>query len=535
MKNRLLLSTILCLGFVFLISCAPKPEKPYDKLVIGLESEPERLSPITIKNPQTFRIAWQIFEGLAGLDENGQIVPKIAEGWETEDNKIWTFHIRKGVKFHTSEIFGTPDKTRTVTAHDVLYSYTRFCSADSYPSFVLTDSIKGASEYNAKKTDSVEGLKVIDDYTLQIELNKPEPFFINRITSPWIAIFPKEAEQKKFKNKWGLEMAIGTGPYKLVSKTDNEIIMIKNDNYWDKKNIPIIDKLIFRIIKNDQLRFTELIKGKIDLMKLPNTLFPLVFDNNGTLKDKYKRNFNIKSLSTFNTHLIGINLKQVQDVHLRRAMYYGTNRDEMVQEILYGYGEVIGGAVPPGMNNYIPLFENIYNPEKAREELKLSHYGGKEIELLVHDLANSEQLGQIFQRQMKDIGIRIKLAKMDYNSVIGKMVKGDTQLFSMFAEIVFSSPEPLFLNLFSTSKIPVPNFWQYSNKDVDEKLEGLRYINKSRESLDECAEIEKEIMQDVPAIFLYRQKHVVMLSKRFSNLRINEHNHYMFEKIEKLR
>ena len=221
MRNKLLFSALLFLSVFFLTSCAPKTEKLYDQLVIGLESEPERLSPITIKDPQTFRIAWQIYEGLLGLDENGQIVPKIAERWETEDNKIWTFHIRKGIKFHTSEIFDTPDKTRIVTAHDVLYSYTRFCSSEAYPSFVLTDSIKGAGEYNAKKADSVEGLKVIDDYTFQIELNKPEPFFINRITSPWIAVFPKEAEQEKFKELWGFKLAVGTGPYTLISKTDN--------------------------------------------------------------------------------------------------------------------------------------------------------------------------------------------------------------------------------------------------------------------------------------------------------------------------
>jgi oligopeptide transport system substrate-binding protein len=532
LKRQVLIKLLLCFGFIFLLSCSKKTEKITSELIVGQETEPERLSPITIKDPQTYKIAWQIYEGLLGLDENGQIVPKIAENWETEDNIIWTFHIRKDVKFHTSEIFDTPGKTRTVTAHDILYSYTRFCSSDAYPSFILTDSIKGASEYNAKKTSSVEGLKVIDDYTFQIELIKPEPFFINRITTPWIAIFPKEAEHEQFKNKWGFEIAIGTGPYKLVSKTDNEIVMVKNENYWDKANMPKIYRLVFRVIKNDQIRFAGLTKNDIDLMVLPNKLFSAVFDSYGNVTERYKNDFNFNPISTFNIHMIGINLKQVTNVHLRRAMFYGTNRKEMIINTLYGYGEVIGGAVPPGMNNYIPLFENIYNPEKAREELKLSHYDGKEFELLIHDLVNSEQIGQIYQKQMSDIGINIKLTKLDFSSVIDRVIKGNTKLFSMFFEFVFSSPEPLLLNLFSTSKIPVPNFWQYSNQNVDKRLEELRYLNNRQESVNICADIEKEIMQDVPAIFLYRQKYVVMFSKKFNNLRINEHNHYMFEKIE---
>lgn len=525
----------LSINSFFLLSCSSQTGNSQNQLLIGLDSEPERLNPITLKDPKTFKIAWQIYEGLIGLDEYGHVIPKIAEKWETEDNKTWIFHIRKGIKFHTSDIFDTPDKTRTVTAHDVLYSYTRFCSAESFSSFVLIDSIKGAKDFNAKKANSVKGLKVIDDYTFQIELNKPEPFFINRITTPWIAIFPKEAENDKFKDRWGFQIAVGTGPYQLISNTDNEVILEAHNNYWDKGRVPKVAKLVYRIIKNDQLRFSQLQRNNINLMELPSTLFPLVFDNDGTLKEKYMRNFTIKPVSTFNTHFIGMNLKKVQDVHLRRAMFYGTNRDKMVQQILYGYGEVIGGAVPPGMNGYVPKYENLYNLEKAREELKLSQYNGKEIELLVHDLANSEQIGQVFQKQMNDIGIKIKLVKLDFHSVIGKIIKGDTELFNMFMEYVFSSPEPLLINFFSTAKIPVPNFWNYSNKHVDKELEELRNITNRTSSVRRCNKIEKVITNDVPAIFLYRQKNVVMFSDEFRNLQLNQHNHFMFEVIEKTR
>jgi ABC-type transport system substrate-binding protein len=519
----------------FLLPCFSQTNNSQDQLLIGLDSEPERLNPITLKDPKTFKIAWQIYEGLIGLDEDGHVIPKIAEKWETEDNKTWIFHIRKGIKFHTSDIFDTPDKTRTVTAHDVLYSYTRFCSSEAYPSFVIKDSIKGASEYNAKKVDSVEGLKVIDDYTLQIELNKPEPFFLNRITTPWIAIFPREAENDKFKDKWGFQIAVGTGPYQLISNNDNEVILEAQNNYWDKARVPKVGRLVYRIIKNDQLRFSQLQRDNINLMELPNTLFPLVFDNDGTLKEKYMHNFTIKPARTFNTHFIGMNLKKIQDVHLRRAMFYGTCRNKIVQKILYGYGEITGGAIPAGMSGYVPNYETLYNSEKAREELKLSNYDGREIELLVHDLANSEQIGLVFQKQMNDIGINIKLVKLDFHSVIGKIIKGDTELFNMFMEYVFSSPEPLLINFFSTAKIPVPNFWNYSNKHVDKELEKLRDITSRSSSVRRCNKIEKIIINDVPAIFLYRQQNVVIFSNEFRNLQLNQHNHFMFEVMGKTR
>lgn len=535
MKRQLLLNVLLFVSFVFLSPGIAKSKEFNEQLIIGLESEPERLNPITLKDPKTFRIAWQIYEGLFGLDENGKIIPKIVEKWETKDTKTWIFHIRKNVTFHPSEIFGSPEKTRHVNAYDILYSYTRFCSSESYSSFVLADSIKGCSEFNTKKTKTVEGLKVIDDYTFQVELNQPEPFFINRITTSWIAIFPKEAEQEKFKDIWGLKIAVGTGPYRLVSKTDNEVVLVKNNNYWDKYREPKIGKLIFRIIKNDQLRFTDLSKNRIDLMDIPNQLFPRIFNNDGAVKDEYKNNFVIKTANTFNTHFIGINLKKISDRHLRRAMLYGTNRGEMVQKILYGYGEVTEGAVPPRMNGYAPLLKNIYNPQKAISELNKSQYTGREIELLVHDLANSEQIGQIFQKQMDNIGIKIKLVKLDFHSAIGRIVKGDTELFNMFMEYVFSSPEPLLINFFTTAKIPVPNFWNYSNRYVDQQLERLRDINDSMASVKESAKIEKVIMSAAPAIFLYRQENVAILSNKFKNLKINEHNHYMLEEMERVK
>jgi len=523
---------LLVIILVVIFSCGRKKES--SRLVIGLNTQIERLNPITIKNPQTFQVAWQIYEGLLDLDESGQIVPRIAERWETEDNKVWVFHIRKGVTFHRSEIFDTPSKTRNVTSHDVLHSFTSFCSPGAYPSFVLADSIKGCAEYSAGKAKRVKGLRVVDDYTFEIELNKPEPFFLYRITSPWIAIFPKEANIEKYKDRWGLDIAVGTGPYRLLSKTDNQIVLARNEDYWDKSRIPKIEKLVFRVIKNDQMRFSELLKNKIDLMILPNSLFFSVFDTDGNPKQKYKRRFKFKEIKTFNHHFIGVNIKKIRDIHLRRAMFYGTNRKEMVKKVLLGYADILGGAIPPGMNGYIPTFKRIYDPDKAKKELKQSKYDGREIELLVHDLASSEQICQVFQKQMKNIGINIKLTKLDFNSVIGRMVKGDVELFSMFAEIVFSSPEPLLLNLFSTKKIPVPNFWHYSNPNTDKRLEELRNLTDRNASLKACAEIEREIMEYVPAIFLYRQNQVVMFSNAFSNLKINSHNHYMFEKMEKL-
>lgn len=498
------------------------------KIVFGLASPPERLIPITLKNPQTSPISMQIFEGLVDLNEDGKVIPRLIENWETADYKTWIFHVRKGVYFHRSPIF--ENGKREVTADDIIYSLTRFSLPEAFPSFLLTDSIMGAREYNQGKAASVAGLKRIDSHTIQVELLRPQRFFLNCISTAFICVFPRESEKKEFSDEIGLTIAVGTGPYLLESMTENEVVLKRNGQYWDKENMPQLEKLVFRIVKNDQARFANLQRGKIDMMVLPNTLFPAVFDSDGILK-KGLKDYKVKVAPTFNSHFIGINVKLVPDVNLRRAMFWATDREQMVKAILFGYGDVTGGTIPPGMNGYQPPFGNVFDLKRAQEFLKKSSYKGKPLEFLVHNIGNSEQIGQIFQAQMARIGINVELKKLDYNSVINRMIKGEAPLFSMFMEYVFSSPEPILMSLFPTSKIPVPNFFQFSNTSVDGMIERLYDLKDEKEAVKFCADIEAKIMEDVPAIFLYRQKYVILHPHNLQGLELSGNNHYFLEKL----
>jgi len=522
------ISVSLICAFIAFIYLAPLVQA--GELIFGLDSAPERLIPIKIKSPQTFPVSMQIFQGLFDLNEQGNVIPCIVENWETKDNKTWLFHIRKGVFFHQSPIL--KHGTREVTAKDVLHSLTRFCAADSYNAFLLTDSVRGAAEFNQGKENHVTGLRLIDKYSIQVDLIRPESFFINRLSNALLSVFPVEADRKEYAEKIGFSIAVGTGPYMLESRTESEIVLKKNTNYWDKNSQPQLDKIIFRVIKNDQTRFVNLQREKIDLMVLPNTLFAAAFNKDRLLKKSLHKKYQIKAFPTFNTHLIGINNKSITDVNLRRAMFWGTNRKEMIDAILHGYAEETGGPVPPGINGYqSPFDKKLYDPEKAKAFLMKSAYKGEPLELLVHDISNSEQIGQIFQSQMADIGIKIKLTKLDFGSVINRMIKGDCRLFSMFAEFVFSSPEPILINLFSSSKIPVPNIFHFSNHFVDEMLNSLYDIKNEKESVKYCSQIEAKAMKEAPSVFLYRQKYVVLYPQNMEGLEVSGNNHYFLEKI----
>jgi peptide/nickel transport system substrate-binding protein/oligopeptide transport system substrate-binding protein len=500
------------------------------QVTFELQTEPERLIPIKVKNPQTYPISMQIFQGLVDLNERGEIIPSIIEKFDTKDYKTWVLHVRKGIHFHESKIFS--QGTRELTADDVVYSLTRFCSADAYQAFLLLDSVKGAKEYNEGKAQRVEGIRRVDRYTLEVELIRAEPFFLHRLSTPWIVVFPPESEKAEFADQMGLSMAVGTGPYFLVSRTETEIILNKNKTYWDKQNSPQIDSIVYRVIKNDQVRIANLQRGDIDIFILPNNLFPSVFNRDGSLRDYVKSRYQVKVAPTYNTHFIGFNTEMIPDVNLRQAMIWATNRKEIVDNVLYGYGDVMYGAIPEGMNGYQPPFtkEELFDIDRARSFLKKSSYKGEPLELWVHELDNSEQVSQIFQAQMANLGIQITLKKIDFNSATNRMVKGQCPLFSNFFPYLLSSPEPLLINLFHSSKIPAPNFFHIVDPKIDEML-GKFYGLTPAESILFSRDVERRVMENAPAIFLYRQHYVLLYPNTMEGLEISGTNHIFMEKL----
>lgn len=514
------------------VSYFKPPAHGPEQLTVALDSELERLDPLTIKSPKTFIVSWQIFEGLLALDENGNLVPKLASKWETTDSQTWRFTIRDGVRFHDSPIFGPDGKGRVVTADDVVSSYTAFCGVNAYPAFLLTDILEGCADYNVGKATSVSGIHKTGSMTVELVLTHPEPYFLHRLSTAWIAIFPKEALQPANREQWGLSSVVGTGPFELVSNSDTEIKLKRNPDYWDKTAVGAVHDISFRVIRNDQARLNAVRDASIDLTQLPPTLFPAVLNPDGSLKSGLTDQLRLVRYPTFNSHMIGFNVTSLPDVHLRRAISLGIDRKKIVDTLFFGNARINGGTVPLAMQGYvsdIPV-DSLYDPVAARNELAQSSYHGQDIELLVNDQAGSEQIGQLVQAQLRAIGVNIHLTKVDFNTAVGRVVKGEAPMFSMYFDYVFSAPELILINMFESDKRPVPNFWQYSNPTVDTELASLRTLN-TKQALTRSAKIEAEVVKDAPAAFLFELDPVLIERKRLAPVKVNAHGYFDFARL----
>jgi oligopeptide transport system substrate-binding protein len=529
-KYRFLLLIPIALVVICCIqSCKRETTSDTKSLTIGLETDITSLDPIKTLDPHVSRVVGQVFEGLVGLDENNRVIPLIAESWKPNENfDQWRFVLRKGVFFHDSDLFG-PAKTRELTAEDVAFSFNRIFSKESMIGFVLDGVIKGGADVKAGKTSTLSGVNIISPYEIEIQLETPDPLFVNRLTSVLLAIVPREAATLA-KGEFGVKTTVGTGPFRVDQRTDSEALLSRNSKYW-RQTSGNVAKLDFRVIKNDQIRLVELKNNKIDLARIPSALADgvaeRVSDTGSDLKLRADwQGFQFSIFRTFNVVALGFNSDKM-DLHLRRAINFGIKRKDIIGLSLPGLTELAVGPIPLGFPGYKPVTtEDIYDPEKARAELKLSTSPvlSGPVEILVHEKDGSEQVGQLIQAQLKEIGLETKLTKMDYNAVIGRMISGEFSSFIMAFEFIYSTPGPILEMNFNPKKIPVPNFWRYNNPAVSAVLEQFKSVKDSADANRLALEIEKQVLDDPPAAFLFQNKMFVVFRKGISDVKFNGHS-----------
>lgn len=521
-KYQSIISIILLfISIVFLSSCDTQTQEKRS-IVIPSENDIQTLDPTLLSDPYTSRIVWQMYEGLIGLNEDGDPIPLVAESWSTtDDNTVWTFKIRSNVYFHKSELFKTKDSTRSVNANDILLSYTKY--AKGFGSFVFSGLVSGFDDYVKNNTQTISGFSTVDSMRFEIRLLKSDPSFIYRITSPYLSIIPSEVIENDT-GELGKAAIIGTGPFQFEKRTDTEVYLKKNSKYWKEVN-GNLDQIIFRVEKNPQLRISQFENENYQLTQLPLNLIPK-YITNGKLNKESEDKYSLYSTTTYNVHYMGIDCNSVPDLHLRRAIAFAINKDAIVKNLLNDQASSAYSPVLPGMQGYNPPAFPNYNIDSAKAELEKSNYSGTTIQLFLSDVTNDEQVGQVIQDALKKINIKIELVKLDFNTLISRLFSNERpEMFLMFSEWIYSAPE-LIVDSYNSKSFPNPNLFAYSNTKVDSLISQFPNKRDRQEINDLCYKIESIALNEVPAVWLYHQKSVFLMDKNLSNFSVNAHNYW---------
>jgi oligopeptide transport system substrate-binding protein len=263
---------------VLVVSCKDENSGEMSKYGNTLRiNEPEMyrtLNPHNMKDAVSAHIVSQLYEGLVKFNpKTSSVVPAIARYWEIIADSVFIFHLRQDAYFHNNPCF--KGKTgRRIVADDFKYSFELLCtqSDDNKNYFGTLDKVVGTSKYydasaNGKPDFDIEGIKVIDDSTLQITIEKPMPFFLNMLASPVVVVIPKEGVMA-----YGDDNFVGSGPFMLpeLPKNKGSFYLVKNPNYYNKdksgKSLPYLDSVKISFIGSTRKELEMFSNNQLDMV-----------------------------------------------------------------------------------------------------------------------------------------------------------------------------------------------------------------------------------------------------------------------------
>ena len=480
MKRYLISVLALGLMLVFLVPLLRAADTPKQggTLRMAIRKDMRLMNPLVGTQSTEQRIRNLMFEPLLGIDLQGRIQPNLAESWKiSKDGKLYTFYLRKGVKFHNGQ---------EMTAEDVKFAidYTRNPKNGAY-GFTTLGVISRA--------------EVADKYTLKLRLKAGSPAFLSSLTSiKSFSVIPKESLEQGINKP--VKLPPGTGPFKFVNwKPRQRIILARFDDYWGHK--AFIDRLELRIIRDATVQFTALRAGDVDFVE--RTPYPWVRQ---ILKGKVKGvNFAKSESAGFRRLRFNVTAPPFNNHKLRLAVAHAIDKKEILQAAYYGFGEIVDQKYP---KNHTRYFKGIkfpsYDLDKAKALLKEAGYKGETIQIVLRHGEDAETEATTLKAQMAKIGLNIDLNVMDSGSYTDRRNRGK---FAFSFDGSSSSPDPWptyarDLVCPRNMKHRSGNVSGYCNKEVDalfKKARGELNVGK-RDQL--FRQILTQVAEDVPSVYV---------------------------------
>ncbi len=424
-------------------------------LVVGFTESIWGIDPANIRGFMGHLISFQIFEPLLRVEflSNGTmiIVPNLAEKWYTPDGtgKEWIFELRKDVRFHD----GTP-----FNATAVKFSFERTIQGKQGEYFVLTPYI--------------DRIEILDTYKVKFILKQPYMGFPSIVAGSNTGIVSPTAVEKCGAD-FSTKCLVGTGPFKFIRWIPNEeIVLQRNDDYWNKSRLPRINLLVFKIFSDSRSLALALEQGKIDV-----AIRELLPED----KERFKGSANYKVFEgpDIYAYFLAINLRNpyLNNTLVRQAIAYALDYDRIAK---LGYGFRIYGLFWKGQLSLDivaePQRQFIYDPDKARKLLMQAFNGSipKISFKLIYNVGAAPHVTDIvsvIKSNLEDIGISVELVPMDSTRHISTLNSGkDFDLsFFVFNPLTIDPDWSIWFNYHTEGSSAYQRFG-FTNKTIDQLI-----------------------------------------------------------------
>ena len=486
-------------------------EQLADNTLNILYSDPPTIDPHIAQDSTSASIILELYSGLVTLGTDLQIAPDLAESWTISDDGMkYTFTLRDNAKFHDG---------KKITASDFLWSFNRAAnpSTTSTTAEDYLGDIIGVSDVIAGKTDTISGIKMIDNQTIEINIDAPKAYFLAKLTYPVAFVLDK---QNLSDPNW-IEKPNGSGPFTLDEYLVGEKLVLKRNDNWHK-NIAKLDYVSMNLAGGSAMAMYE--NCEIDITGVGMSDLERVLDPSNSLNKDV-----VVAPLDFSQYYIGFNLNEppFDDIHFRQALAYSINKELIASEVLSDLVKPAYGILPPGFPGYN---ENItgfkFDEAAAKDALAKSKYSDittlPRLILSVPGTGGSAGLDieVILEMWKQTLGIDVEIQQLEWATFLQMLNKKELQFFSGLGWVAdYPDPENFLDVNFHSSKSTNHN--NYSNPEVDNLLELARVEADVSMRLDLYNKAEKIIVNESPWIPLwFPGDQYVLINQRIKNYKL---------------
>ena len=456
-----------------------------------LNNDPATLDPARVGDIYSRSVSQQIFDGLVQFDQTLTVTPALAQHWKaSRDGLVWTFSLRRGVKFHHG---------REVTADDVVYSLTRLVNPKlGSAAGDLFLNVRGAVEFREGRAKAIAGLTAVDRYTVEVVLTEALAPFVSVLAVGHAKIVPRDVVEQKGDDGFGMA-PVGTGPFRFVNwERGREIRLDANPDYFG--GAPRLTRLVYRIFPGAPFNtmYEEFQQGRLEDTPPPVADYRRAVTAAG--EGYVKR-------SQLSVRFYGFNarVKPLADRLVRQALSHAVDRETIIEEPFLGRHVFARGILPPGTQGYNPkVVGYAYDPRRARELLAQAGYaGGRGLPPIAiwssvrHQGIEREH--ELVRENLKAVGVQAEFHyQTDWPTFSRLLAERRLPVFQYAWYADIPDPDNFLFKLFHSQSSG--NFTGYANSRVDALLLRARNESDVVRRVELYRRVEQAVLDDAPIL-----------------------------------